>query len=106
VPVAGPITYSVNGKQYIAVNAGWNNAIVHGLNQGKKPFTNGPARLVVYALDAQGVIRVDHLSSFFRSRNSARLSSCRVQNSRCATLLANMMCANFSISCRMVASAA
>jgi quinohemoprotein ethanol dehydrogenase len=55
VPVAGPITYTVNGKQYIAVNAGWNNAIVHGLNQGKKPFTVGPARLVVFALDAKGV---------------------------------------------------
>jgi quinohemoprotein ethanol dehydrogenase len=55
VPVAGPITYTVRGKQYIAVNAGWNNAIVHGLNNGKKPFTNGPARLVVFALDAKGV---------------------------------------------------
>ena len=55
VPVAGPITYTVNGKQYIAVNAGWNNAIVHGLNNGKKPFSVGPARLVVFALDAKGV---------------------------------------------------
>ncbi len=55
VPVAGPITYSVNGKQYIAVNAGWNNAIVHGLNNGPEPFSVGPAKLVVYALDAKGV---------------------------------------------------
>lgn len=52
VPVAGPISYSVKGKQYIAVNAGWNNAIVHGL---PRPFSVGPARLVVYALDAKGV---------------------------------------------------
>ena len=55
VPVAGPVTYTVGGKQYIAVNAGWNNAIVHGLNNGKKPFSVGPARLVVFALDAKGV---------------------------------------------------
>ena len=55
VPVAGPITYSVKGKQYIAVNAGWNNAIVHGLNNGPEPFNVGPAKLVVYALDAKGV---------------------------------------------------
>jgi quinohemoprotein ethanol dehydrogenase len=54
VPVAGPITYSVRGRQYIAVNAGWNNAIVHGLNSGPEPFSAGPAKLVVYALDARG----------------------------------------------------
>ncbi|HTQ99798.1 MAG TPA: PQQ-dependent dehydrogenase, methanol/ethanol family, partial [Candidatus Acidoferrum sp.] len=42
VPVAGPITYSVKGKQYIAVNAGWNSAIVHGLNNGPEPFAPGP----------------------------------------------------------------
>ena len=55
VPVAGPISYSVHGKQYIAVNAGWNNAIVHGLNNGPKPFSVAAARLVVFALDAKGV---------------------------------------------------
>jgi quinohemoprotein ethanol dehydrogenase len=55
VPVAGPITYMVNGRQYIAVNAGWNQAIVNGLNSHDEPFINGPAKLVVYALDAKGV---------------------------------------------------
>jgi len=55
VPVAGPITYTVNGKQYIAVNAGWNSAIVHGLSSGGRPFSVGPARLVVFALGARGV---------------------------------------------------
>jgi quinohemoprotein ethanol dehydrogenase len=54
VPVAGPITYTVRGKQYIAVNAGWNNAIVHGLNDGPEPFSVGPAKLIVFALDAKG----------------------------------------------------
>jgi quinohemoprotein ethanol dehydrogenase len=55
VPVAGPISYSVRGKQYIAVNAGWNNAILHGLNNGPTPFSVAPAKLVVFALDAKGV---------------------------------------------------
>ena len=54
VPVAGPMTYSVAGRQYIAVNAGWNSAIVHGLDD-PQPFSVGPARLVVFALDARGV---------------------------------------------------
>ncbi|HTX24498.1 MAG TPA: PQQ-dependent dehydrogenase, methanol/ethanol family [Steroidobacteraceae bacterium] len=51
VPVAGPMTYSVRGKQYIAVNAGWNSAIVQGLEN----FSVGPARLLVFSLDAHGV---------------------------------------------------
>jgi len=55
VPVAGPMTFTAKGKQYIAVNAGWNNGIIHGLNNGAKPFSVGPARLVVFALDAKGV---------------------------------------------------
>jgi quinohemoprotein ethanol dehydrogenase len=56
VPVAGPSTYEVGGKQYIAVNAGWNSAIVHGLHDDPAhPFSVGPANLVVFALDAKGV---------------------------------------------------
>lgn len=55
VPVAGPITYEVNGKQYLAANVGWNHAIVHGLHDGPEPFSVGPAKLVVFALDAKGV---------------------------------------------------
>jgi len=55
VPVSGPITYAVAGRQYIAVNAGWNNAIVNGLDAGGVPFSYAPARLLVFALDAKGV---------------------------------------------------
>ena len=51
VPVAGAASYSVGGRQYIAVNAGWNSAIVSGLGN----FSVGPARLIVFALDAKGV---------------------------------------------------
>jgi quinohemoprotein ethanol dehydrogenase len=53
VPVSGPITYSVDGRQYIAVNAGWNNAIVHGLDS-PEPFSVAPARLIVFAIDVPG----------------------------------------------------
>jgi quinohemoprotein ethanol dehydrogenase len=56
VPVSGPITYMVGGKQYVAVNAGWNSAIVANLtNPDGSPFSFGPARLLVFALDAKGV---------------------------------------------------
>jgi quinohemoprotein ethanol dehydrogenase len=53
VPVSGPMTYEVNGVQYIAVNAGWNSAIVSGLADDPD-FSVGPANLVVFALDAHG----------------------------------------------------
>ena len=56
VPVSGPITYTVNGRQYVAVNAGWNSAIVSKLtNPDGSPFSYAPARLLVFALDAKGV---------------------------------------------------
>lgn len=56
VPVSGPITYMVQGKQYIAVNVGWNSAIVSNLtNPDGSPFSYAPARLMVFALDANGV---------------------------------------------------
>lgn len=55
VAPGGPITYEVDGRQYIAINAGWNSALVYGLNEGGVPFTYAPARLLVFALDATGV---------------------------------------------------
>ena len=55
VPVAAPMTYEVNGKQYIAVNAGWNSAIVHQLSTPEHPFNVSPAFLVVFTLGAKGV---------------------------------------------------
>lgn len=51
VAPGGPITYMVDGKQYLAINAGWNSALVNGLNDDG-PFTYAPARLLVFALDA------------------------------------------------------
>ena len=54
-PVAGPITYSVDGVQYIAINAGWGGSPVAGLAAENPPVRMGPARLLVYRLDAKGV---------------------------------------------------
>ena len=54
VPVSGPMTYALGDTQYIAFNAGWNSAIVHQLDE-PEPFSVGPARLIVLALDAKGV---------------------------------------------------
>jgi quinohemoprotein ethanol dehydrogenase len=55
VPSAGAATYTIKGRQYIAINAGWNSAIVQGLDEGGKQFTYSPARLLVFALDAKGM---------------------------------------------------
>ena len=52
VPVSGPITYMVDGVQYVAVNAGWNGALVANL---EPDFRVSPARLLVFRLDASGV---------------------------------------------------
>ena len=54
VPVSGPMSYSIGATQYVAFNAGWNSAIVHQLDS-PEPFSVGPARLIVLALDAKGV---------------------------------------------------
>ncbi|MEH3105776.1 MAG: PQQ-dependent dehydrogenase, methanol/ethanol family [Sphingomonas fennica] len=53
--VAGPITYSVDGEQYIAINASWGGQPVHGLEDKSQPFRFAPARLLVFKLDAKGV---------------------------------------------------
>jgi len=50
-PVAGPITYEVDGVQYIAVNAGWGGSPVYNL----PPLRNASAKLLVFRLDASGV---------------------------------------------------
>jgi quinohemoprotein ethanol dehydrogenase len=54
-PIAGPMTYAVNGVQYIAINAGWGGSPVAGLSAENPPVRFGPARLLVYKLDAKGV---------------------------------------------------
>jgi quinohemoprotein ethanol dehydrogenase len=51
VPAAAAMTYEVKGKQYIAVNAGWNSAIIAKLSTPEKPFSYAEARLLVFSLD-------------------------------------------------------
>jgi quinohemoprotein ethanol dehydrogenase len=55
IPVAGPMTYQVDGEQYIAINAGWGGSPVAGLAAENPPVRFGTARLLVYKLDAKGV---------------------------------------------------
>ncbi len=55
VAMAGPITYAVDGEQYIAANVSWNGMPVSGLAHAQEPFKVAPARLVVFKLDARGV---------------------------------------------------
>ena len=50
-PVAGAITYMVDGVQYIAINAGWGGSPVYNLG----PFQTGTAKLLVFRLGATGV---------------------------------------------------
>ena len=47
--VAGPITYMVDGEQYIAVNAGWGGSPVYNLSKDK-PFRTATAKLLVFKL--------------------------------------------------------
>jgi quinohemoprotein ethanol dehydrogenase len=55
VPIAGPMTYAIDGEQYIAVNVGWGGSPVAGLSAEKPPVRFGPARLLVFKLGAKGV---------------------------------------------------
>jgi quinohemoprotein ethanol dehydrogenase len=53
-PVAGAITYMIDGEQYIAINAGWGGSPVMNLNR-KGPFRTATAKLLVFKLGATGV---------------------------------------------------
>ncbi len=53
-PVAGPITYMIDGEQYIAINAGWGGSPVYNLNRDG-PFRTATAKLLVFKLGASGV---------------------------------------------------
>lgn len=52
--VAGPITYMIDGEQYIALNAGWGGSPVYNLNKNG-PFRTATAKLLVFKLGATGV---------------------------------------------------
>ncbi|MCW2394721.1 MULTISPECIES: PQQ-dependent dehydrogenase, methanol/ethanol family [unclassified Sphingobium] len=55
VAIGGPVTYAIDGVQYVAVNVGWGGSIVAGLSKIPGGFRVSPARLLVFRLDAKGV---------------------------------------------------
>jgi len=56
VPISSPITYMLDGEQYIAVNAGWGGGLAHvDMMLGKKAMPVAPARLLVFKLNAKNV---------------------------------------------------
>lgn len=55
VAIGGPVTYMIDGVQYVAVNVGWGGSIVAGLSKVPGGFRVSPARLLVFKLDAKDV---------------------------------------------------
>jgi quinohemoprotein ethanol dehydrogenase len=57
VPISSPITYTLDGEQYIAVNVGWGGGLAHvDMLLGKKSMPVAPARLLVFKLNAKNVV--------------------------------------------------
>jgi quinohemoprotein ethanol dehydrogenase len=50
VPVAAPITYTVNGEQYVAVNAGWGGGLAHVERSKYTKLFLGKPRLLVFKI--------------------------------------------------------
>jgi quinohemoprotein ethanol dehydrogenase len=50
VPIAAPITYMVDGVQYIAVNAGWGGGLAHVERSNYSKLVIGKPRLLVFKL--------------------------------------------------------
>ena len=56
IALAGPISYRVDGEQYVAVNAGWGGGrAIIGRGNGFDPQVS-PARLLVFKLGADGTL--------------------------------------------------
>ncbi len=50
VPVAAPITYMVDGEQYVAVNAGWGGGLAHVERSNYTKLFLGKPRLLVFKI--------------------------------------------------------
>jgi quinohemoprotein ethanol dehydrogenase len=50
VPMAGPITYTIDGEQYIAVNAGWGGGMAMAELRGGRDMHRSTARTLVFKL--------------------------------------------------------
>ena len=77
-----------SGTQYIAVNAGWNSAIVHGLDEGGKPFSVAPGAAAGLRARRQGRRRCRRRRRPRPSRRRRRKPSRRQRWSRRGALLA------------------
>ncbi len=53
VAIAGPISYMVDGEQYVAVNVGWGGSPVSALNKIPGGFRFSTARLLVFKLGGE-----------------------------------------------------
>ncbi len=58
VPIAGPVTYTVNGEQYIAVNAGWGGGMGLIEASGGKVMHTSDARVLAFRLGGTAVLPV------------------------------------------------
>lgn len=56
--IAGPVTYSVNGKQYVAVEAGWGGIwpLLGGAMARTSGWTVNHSRVLVFSLDGDAVL--------------------------------------------------
>jgi quinohemoprotein ethanol dehydrogenase len=50
VPMAGPITYTLDGEQYVAVNAGWGGGMAMAELRGGRGMQRSDARVLVFKL--------------------------------------------------------
>jgi quinohemoprotein ethanol dehydrogenase len=56
VPMAGPITYMLDGEQYVAVNAGWGGGMAMAELRSGRGMHRSDARLLVFKLGAKGTL--------------------------------------------------
>ena len=64
VPIAAPITYMVDGEQYIAVNVGWGGGLAHVERSNYSDMFLGPPRLLVFKLGGTAKLPPMPASSF------------------------------------------
>jgi quinohemoprotein ethanol dehydrogenase len=50
IPIAGPVTYTVGGQQYVALNAGWGGGLAHVQATHYQDLNVAPGRLLVFRL--------------------------------------------------------
>ena len=98
VPIAAPITYMVDGEQYIAVNAGWGGGLAHVERSNYSELFIGKPRLLVFKLGGtaklppmpQESVEVPELRAAAEAHRDAptwspRASSSTARTARCAT---------------------